>query len=386
MVRRRRKKNNFLGWLMQPFIYRRGLVQPPDMTLLIVIGLLLFLGLVFLSSASSSLAFFTYGDTYYFVKQQLFAIFVGLAVFYILLRINYKHYQKLTPLLLIVSIIVLLLPLFGPLQGEFGTAKSWIVVGGHSFQTSEVAKLFFILYLAGTLSKKGAVIKSFKTGTLPFIIILGIICALIVMQPDIGTLSIIVLTSLGLFFVAGAKISHIFAIIMAGLAGFFALIKMAPYRLDRITAWLDPNVDPQGIGYQVKQSLIAIGSGSWFGVGLGSSRQKSYLPHPANDSIFAVIAEEIGFIFTIGFIILFFILMYRGFMIAKNSDNNFAKLIALGITIWISVQFFINVAGIIKLLPLTGVPLPFVSLGGSNLVATLAAMGILANISRFTKQ
>ena len=251
MVRRRKKRNNLLAWLLEPFIYRRGLVQPPDMALLIIIGLLLFLGLVFLSSASSSLAFFSYGDTYYFVKQQLFAIFVGLIVFYILLRINYKHYQKLTPLLLIVSIIVLLLPLFGPLQGEFGTAQSWIVIGGHSFQTSEIAKLFFILYLAGTLSKKGTAIKSFKNGTLPFIIILGIISALIVMQPDIGTLSIVALTSLALFFAAGAKLSHVFAIIMAGLAGFFALIKMASYRLARITAWLDPNADPQGIGYQI---------------------------------------------------------------------------------------------------------------------------------------
>ena len=385
MVRRRRK-NNLLGWLLQPFIHRRGLVQPPDMILLIIIGLLLFLGLVFLSSASSSLAFFTYGDTYYFVKQQLFAIFVGLVAFYILLRINYKHYQKFTPLLLVISIIVLLLPLFGPLQGEFGTAQSWIVLGGHSFQTSEIAKLFFILYLAGALGKKGADIKNFKTGTLPFIIILGIISGLILMQPDIGTLSIVVLTALALFFVAGAKFSHVFAIIMVGLAGFFALIKMAAYRVARFTAWLDPNVDPQGVGWQIKQSLIAIGSGGWFGMGLGGSRQKSYLPHPANDSIFAVIAEEIGFIFTIIFIILFFVLMYRGFMIVKNSNDNFAKLIALGITIWISVQFFINVAGIIKLLPLTGVPLPFVSLGGSNLVATLAAMGILANISRFAKQ
>jgi cell division protein FtsW len=162
------------------------------------------------------------------------------------------------------------------------------------------------------------------------------------------------------------------------------MIKAAPYRMNRFVAWLNPDFDPQGIGWQIKQSLIAIGSGGWLGLGLGSSRQKSYLPMPANDSIFAVVAEEIGFIFTIIFLALFAILMLRGFRIIRHSEDNFAKLIALGITIWISLQIFINIAGMLQLLPLTGVPLPFISLGGSNLMVTLLSMGILANISRFT--
>jgi cell division protein FtsW len=184
--------------------------------------------------------------------------------------------------------------------------------------------------------------------------------------------------------VAGAKLTHLWSILGAGALAFIVMVKTAPYRMNRITVWLNPDVDPQGIGWQIKQSLIAVGSGGWLGLGLGASRQKSYLPQPANDSIFAVIAEEIGFIFTLAFIILFSILIYRGFQIVRQSNDNFAKLLALGITIWIALQVLINIGGMLKIMPLTGVPLPFISLGGTNLVVTLIAMGILANISKFT--
>ncbi|MBT4849496.1 cell division protein FtsW [Candidatus Parcubacteria bacterium] len=383
MVRSRRK-NNLFQWLLQPFLPKRGLEHQPDYVLLITIGLLIFFGLLFLSSASSTLAFYKYQDTYRFVKQQiLHGLLPGILFFYIAFRINYKHYKKFTWFFLIASFILLSLVFFGALGSDYGTAQSWIVVGGRSFQTSELVKLAFVLFLAGWLSEKGKdIIK--VSSAVTFTIILLIISFFIIKQPDIGTLSIILLTSVSMYFVAGAKWTHFTALVGGGAIAFLAMIKAAPYRMNRFVAWLNPDFDPQGIGWQIKQSLIAIGSGGWLGLGLGSSRQKSYLPMPANDSIFAVVAEEIGFIFTIIFLALFAILMLRGFRIIRHSEDNFAKLIALGITIWISLQIFINIAGMLQLLPLTGVPLPFISLGGSNLMVTLLSMGILANISRFT--
>lgn len=380
----RRKKSSLLDWLVEPFTAKRGEGHQPDMTLLIVVGLLLFLGLIFLSSASSTLAFYRHGDTYRFVKQQLtHGLLPGLLLFYIALRINYQYYRKLAWLALVASLVLLIMVFWTSLSGDF-SAQSWIIIGGFSFQPAELVKLLMIIFLAAWFDKKGADIKNLSSTTIPFLIILGLVSFLIIKQPDIGTLSIIAITSMAMFFAAGARFTHIITIVLGALAAFIVMVKAAPYRMNRIIAWLNPDVDPQGIGWQIKQSLIAIGSGGWFGLGLGSSRQKSYLPQPANDSIFAVIAEEIGFLFSTAFIVLFIVLINRVFYIVKNSDDNFAKLTALGIGVWMSLQIFINIGGMLKLMPLTGVPLPFVSLGGTNLVVTLIAVGILANISKYT--
>lgn len=386
MVRSRRRNNNVLHWLLEPFFPKRGLDHQPDYVLLITIGLLLFFGLLFLSSASSTMGFYKHQDTYRFVKQQItHGLLPGLLFFYIAFRVNYKFYKKFTWIFLIASFVLLSIVFFGSLGSDYGTAQSWIVLGGFSFQTSELVKLFFVLFLAGWLAEKGKDIAKLSSAII-FVLILLIISFFIIKQPDMGTLSIIISTAVAMYFVAGARWTHFTALVGAGAIAFVAMIKAAPYRMDRFITWFNPDFDPRGIGWQVKQSLIAVGSGGWFGLGLGSSRQKSYLPMPANDSIFAVIAEEIGFIFTILFLGLFAVLMFRGFSIIKNSDDNFAKLVALGITVWISLQIFVNISGMLQILPLTGVPLPFISLGGSNLVVTLISMGILANISRFTHQ
>ncbi|RJP61764.1 MAG: cell division protein FtsW [Ignavibacteriales bacterium] len=380
----KRKRNNFIEWFLQPFIDKRGYGHQPDFVLLITIGLLLFFGLIFLSSASSALGFFKYeGDTYRFLKQQItHGLLPGLLFFYIAVRINYQSYQKLAGLGLIGSFILLLLVFFTSSSGDF-SAQSWIILGGISFQPAELVKLLLIVFLAAWFDKRGTDVIDLKKTTIPFVIIIGLISLLIIKQPDIGTLSIIGFTVLSMYYVAGAKWNHLLTILAVAGLSFLAMIKAAPYRMNRIVSWLHPDVDPQGIGWQIKQSLIAVGSGGWFGLGLGSSRQKSYLPQPANDSIFAVISEEIGFVFSLAFIVLFIILIYRGFQIVRKSDDNFAKLLAVGISSWMAVQVFINIGGMIKLMPLTGVPLPFVSLGGSNLVVTLIAMGILINISKF---
>lgn len=386
MVGRRKKQNNFWVWFLEPFVPRRGSAgHQPDFVLLIIIGLLLFFGLIFLSSASSTLAFYRHNDTYRFVKQQLtHGILPGLFLFYIACRMNYQVYKKFLWPALMFSFLLLILVFTTSLQGGFGSAESWISLGSLSFQPAELVKLSLIIFLAGWLDNKGSQVKSMKATTIPFIIILIIVSFLIIKQPDFGTLTIIAITALAMFYIAGARLSHLIYIIGAASVSFIALVKAAPYRMNRFIAWLNPEIDPQGIGWQIKQSLIAIGSGGWLGAGLGASRQKSYLPQPANDSIFAIIAEEIGFIFTVGLVILFIILMYRGFQIVKKSDDNFAKLIALGITVWISLQIFINISGMLQLLPLTGVPLPLISLGGTNLVVTMVALGILINISKFT--
>lgn len=391
MVRRRRVKNNkfnFFAWLLKPFFPDRGPEHHPDRALLVSIGLLLFLGIIFLSSASSTLAFYRHMDAYRFVKQQLtHGVLPGILLFYITFRIDYKIYKKFTYLWLALSFLLLILVFIPAFKGDFGTAQSWIVIGGSfAIQPSEMVKLLLILFLSAWFVDKGRKINELKATTIPFVLFLLAVSFLLVMQPDFGTLSIIALTSLALFYIAGARFWHLLAIFAAAAGGFFVMVKAAPYRMNRFAAWLNPDIDPQGIGWQIKQSLIAVGSGGWLGLGLGSSRQKSYLPMPANDSIFAVIAEELGFIFTVVFLALFITLIYRGFLIAKRSPDNFAKLVALGITIWLSFQIFINIGGMIKLVPLTGVPLPFISLGGTNLVVTLIAMGILANISKFTTQ
>jgi cell division protein FtsW len=381
-----KKQNKFKKWLFAPFMADRQSHQP-DFILLTTVGLLVFFGMLFLSSTSSSLAFNQRDqDIYFFVKQQItHGLLPGLLFFYLALRINYQTYKKYFKLFFIGSVILLLVVFIPGLQLTGASAKSWIVLGSISLQTSEIVKLCFILFLAGWLEREGSRIKHWRSGAWPFIIFLGIISLLLILQPDIGTLSIIVLTSLAMYFVAGANWKHFLAMIGMGFVALIAMVKAAPYRMDRFLAFMDADRDPLGISYQIRQALIAVGSGGWFGLGLGYSRQKfNYLPEPAGDSIFAIIAEEIGFVFAVLFILLFATLMIRGFHIVRSAPDNFGKFIALGIVVWLSAQIFINIASIIGLLPLTGVPLPLVSLGGTNLLITLLSIGILANISKFT--
>jgi len=384
----RRKRNKLLEWFLKPL---RGSINKhaPDYFLLIITGLLLFFGLLFLSSASAPLAFYKHDqETYYFLKQQiLHGLIPGLIIFYLALRIDYFKYKKYYPYFLIATIILLLAVFIPGLKTDYGQANSWIYIGSVSFQTSELAKLTLIIFLAGWFNSSLARFKYWQSGFLPFSLLLLTIAILLAFQPDFGTLIILVLIALSMYFAIGAPLKHLGIIITAGLLGLFIAVKTAPYRLARFTAFLNPEIDPQGIGWQIKQALIAVGSGHYFGLGIGQSRQKfRYLPEPAGDSIFAIIAEELGFIFTLLFLSLFVFLMLRGFKIIRNSNDNFAKLIALGITIWLTAQVFINIGALIGLLPLTGVPLPFVSLGGSNLMVTLLSIGILANISKFTKK
>lgn len=359
----------------------------PDYLFLGLVFVIVIFGLIMLSSAGTVVSFQKWQDSYYYFKHQIFyGLIPGVILFFICFRINYLAWRKLAPFLLILSFILLLLVFIPGLEVFDSKAKSWINLRLFSFQPSEIIKLTYILYLANWIEKQGQVkIKDLNFGFLPFLAVLGLIMVLIALEPDFGTMSVIVLIALIIYFVAGARIRHLASFILAMSGLFLVLIKIAPYRLARFTTFLNPSFDPRGIGYHINQAFLAIGSGGWFGRGFGLSRQKfRYLPEPIGDSIFAIIAEELGFIVCLVFLLLLLALFLRGYKIAKNCPDKFSKIVVVGIISWFMVQTFFNIGAMVGLLPLTGVPLIFVSYGGTSLAVALAAVGIVANISRWT--
>ena len=364
-------------------------MHKPDYVLIGLIGVIIIFGLVMLSSASSAVAYEKFQDSYWYFKHQIiFGLLPGIAAFFVTAKIDYRRWKKYAFPLLVISIILLLVVFIPGLGVSYGRARNWINFFGMSLQPAEIVKLTFLLYLAAWLEKreKGE-IKDFSSSFIPFISVLGIIVLLMALQPDIGTMTVIVLISLIVYFTAGAPLVHLSWISFLGTGLLFLLIKIAPYRAARLTTFLHPELDPQGVGYHINQALLAIGSGGLFGLGFGNSRQKfQYLPEVVGDSIFAVTAEELGFIFSAALIILFIFLAIKGFRIARQSPDGFGRLVAVGITSWLIFQTFINVGAIIGLLPLTGVPLPFVSYGGTAFTVGLAAVGILVNISKYSRE
>ena len=274
------------------------------------------------------------------------------------------------------------------LRSEYGTARSWINIFGMSLQPSELVKLSFLIYLATWLEAKKGELNEFSSGIFPFLVILTVISVLMLLQPDLGTLFIIALTSMVVFFVGGGKLSHIFmVVILACLALFLMLSLKSNYQSDRFKCVKDPNYSAQDKCYQINQSLIAVGSGGWFGRGIGQSRQKfMYLPEVWGDSIFPIIAEELGFVFSTLLLLLYLFIFYRGIIIARTAPDIYGSALATGIVVWLSVQSFLNIGGMTNLIPMTGVPLPFISAGGSAILSNLIAMGILVNISKQTRQ
>lgn len=359
----------------------------PDYAYIGTFALILFIGLFMLSSVSTAVAFHRFADSYYYIKHQLlFGVIPGILALLVVANIDYKYWRQWSWPLIVASIVLLVLVFIPGIGYKFGGARSWINFFGIIFQPSEILKLTFLIYLATWLEKRGLKkVKDFHDGFLPFLSSLGIIMLLIILQPDIGTMSIIVMISLIVFFVGGGAIKHLLALSAGGIGLLALLIKIAPYRAARFKVFLDPASDPQGIGYHINQALIAIGSGGLFGVGFGHSRQKHlYLPEVIGDSVFAVMAEELGFVVITAFILLFVFLTYRGFLIAKHAPDRFSQLVATGITAWISVQAIINIAAMVSLMPLTGLTLPFISYGSSSLVILMVGVGIMINISRQT--
>lgn len=355
----------------------------PDYFLIAAVVVLALIGLTMVSSASVAMAAQKMGDHYYYFKHQFFiGILGGGFLAFLTYKTDYHKWKRFAFPFLLLSLLSLAAVFVPGVGKNYGGASRWIKIGSQTFQPSELIKLIFIIYLAAWMSKDGEKVKKFKEGFLPFAALIGIISILIIKQPDVGTLGVIIFISVAMFFVAGAKLSYICSLFFAGCLSLWGLIKIAPYRMNRLLVFLNPGLDPKGIGYQIGQALLAIGSGGIFGLGLGYSRQKfNYLPEPIGDSVFAIIAEELGIIGTSCIIILFIFIAWRGFKIAKKTPDRFGRLLAAGITAWIIFQALMNIAAITSLMPLTGIPLPFISYGSSSLVMLMIGIGIMANIS-----
>ena len=350
----------------------------PDPYLILATLMLVIFGLVMVSSASVVESYQVTGsNTYYFWRQAIIAG-VGLGFWYFLQKIDYHQYRLIATSLLLLSIILLVLVFVPGLGIEAGGSHRWIGVGDLTLQVTEVMKLGLIVYLAYWFERKGPKITNFYYTFLPFILIMA--------EPDMGTTMVVASIGMTMYFSAGGSWQHITSIIVVGSLLVWAMILAAPYRLARLLTFLNPGNDPLGAGYHINQALIALGSGGLFGFGFGKSRQKfNFLPEASSDSIFAIIGEELGFIGVVLLVLLpFTIFIWRGLQIAKRAPDTFGRLLAVGITAWIGFQTIINIGSIIGLIPLTGVPLPFISHGGTSLVFILIASGILLNISRQT--
>lgn len=353
-------------------------------TLTILVFILVILGLVILSSAGVVEGQKRFGSpNYYWEHQFLYGVLPGIALFFLFSNLDRKFWKKISlPLLIFATGLLVLVFVPGVGYGLRG-AQRWLNLKFFSFQPSEVLKLSLIVYLAAWFSQRGSRINNKPNSLVPFFLVLGFADLLLLLQPDMGTFILITLIAVSMYFFAGFKLSHFLALvlILAILVG--ALSVFEPYRFNRLKAFINPTADKQGTSYHINQAILGIGSGGIFGLGFGQSRQKfNYLPEPVGDSIFAVVVEELGFVGAIILISLFLIFSLVMIGIAKNAGGQFERLLTLGITVWISGQAFINVAAISGLIPLTGIPLPFISFGSSSLASLLASLGIVVNISK----
>jgi cell division protein FtsW len=358
----------------------------PDLWMIAATLGILAIGVVMVYSASAVAAFHDYGDPYYYLKRQLVFAVLGVGAMFVTMNVDYRSWRKWAAPGLLLCFGLLLIVLVPGVGVERGGARSWLGIGSFGIQPSEFMKLAMILFLARLLAERQNLMTSFSRGLLPPLAIMGTAFGLIMLQPDLGTGAVMIGASLLVIYVAGARVSHLAGLGLLGLAGLGALIAAAPYRLLRITAYLDPWKDPLGAGYQSIQSLYAIGPGGLVGLGLGMSRQKyNYLPEPQTDFIFSILAEELGFIGGSLLLLLFLVLIWRGMRTAITLTDPFASLLATGIVGIIAVQVLINIGVVIGLLPVTGITLPLVSYGGSSLTLLLTALGILLNLSRYSR-
>lgn len=355
-----------------------------DRTFLALVASVTLLGLVILASASGPQGFVKFDDAYYFLKHQvIFGLLPGVIGLVIAARIPYTTYRRFAGVMLIVSIVLLTLVFIPGIGADFGSSHTWISLGSFSMQPSELVKLTFLFYLAAWMEKRGEhELRDVSSGLLPFITVLGVIMLLLILQPDTGTMGIIVAMALAVYFVAGAPMRYFVAFGALGSFLFWLLIKLSPYRAARFMTFLHPELDPQGVGYHINQALLAVGSGGFFGRGYGHSLQKfQYLPEVAGDSIFAVLAEEMGFLLTTAVLVLYVMMLLRGLRIASGAPDAFGRYLVVGIMAWLGIQAFVNIGAMVGMLPITGVPLPFVSYGGTALAIGLTAIGIVMNVS-----
>ena len=350
--------------------------------LLIAVILICIFGIIMIYSASSIWAEYKYNDPFKFVKAQSIFFIIGLLFIFILSKFNIDILYKKANLILLICFILLVLVLIPGIGTIRNGSRSWFGIGSLGIQPSEFAKIGLIIFVAKYLANNQKNVKDIKKGVLPILLVIGVFFALIMLEPDFGTAMVIVLTLIVMIFISGVKLSFFIKIGILGLLGIAGLIIVAPYRMERIISFLNPWVDPLGSGYQIIQSLYAIGPGGLLGQGFLNSHQKQfYLPEPQTDFIFSIISEEFGFLGILIVTSFIAFIFYRIIKIALKENNLFKKYLAFGLGFGIIIQSLLNIAVVIGLIPVTGVTLPFLSYGGSSLLISMISIGIILNIS-----
>lgn len=355
-----------------------------DYFLLSLAIILLLLGVIILTSISAPLSLEKFGNTYYYLKRHMVVgVIPGLVLAFFLFMVNLELLKKWAPLLFLINLILMIIVFLPKIGLTLGGATRWLHIGRNvTFQPSEALKLTFVLYLASLMAARE---KPSQT-LLAFLGTSLLIGALLILQPNISTLVIILLTGVVIYFTMNTPLWQTLVMVLGGIPVLIWLIILAPYRFQRLVAFLKPEIDPLGITYQSKQALVAVGSGGILGLGLGMSKQKfGFLPESLTDSVFAIFAEETGFLGSVILVFLFLLLLWRGLKIAKESSDKFRKASATGIAFWLCFQSFLSIGIMIGLLPIAGIPLPFISYGGSHLVTEMAGIGILLNLAKYRK-
>lgn len=358
--------------------------QKPDYVLILTLLALTVIGILMVYSASVVSSYSITKNPNFYFQRQVFSVILGVGAFIIATKIHYTFWKKVAPFAFVLGLLLSALVFIPGLGMNHGGANRWIDIGPLNLQPSEFLKIGVILYLAAFFERAQKSVGHLKT-FIPFAVILTVLAVMLMAQPDLGTFLVVALVSIIIFFIAGANPFHLLTLGAAGVIGIVTLIKAAPYRMARLLVFLNPGADKSGAGYQINQAMIAVGTGGLFGLGFNKSRQKyQYLPESQTDSIIAIMAEELGLFRVAGILALFVLLIIRGLNIAKKAPDLFARLVVIGVVSWVGVQTLLNVSANLSLVPLTGVPLPFISYGGSSIIVLLFAFGIVTNISKYS--
>jgi cell division protein FtsW len=372
-----------VGTTFPPPMRMRAPLAPPDLWIFAFVAGLVAIGLVMVFSASSATAYATYHDTAYFLKRQLMWLAIGGVFAYGAYRIDYSKLKKISPVLVGITALMLVLTLIPHVGLQTGGARRWLGASIVSFQPSEIAKLTLVLFLAAKLSTIGPTVRSLVRGVVPALLVAALLAVPILLEPDMGTASLVMFTAFGMLFCAGARIEHLAISVLALLPPVALAVGASAYKRARILAFLDPWKDAQNTGFHIVQSLLALGSGGVFGLGLGASRQKFfYLPEAHTDFIFAVLGEELGMLGTIIVLALFAAFAIRAFLLAQRAPDRFGFFLIAGCALLIVIQAFINIGVVTSSWPVTGVPLPFISFGGTSLIVSLIAVALIMNVAR----
>lgn len=352
-------------------------------SIFLLVFVLVSIGVVMIYSASAIYAYSNTGDSLYFLKRHLFYLAIGYLMMFLAMSVDLALVRSLAKPLIGAAVVLLVLVLVPHIGKEISGAKRWFKLGMFNFQPSEFAKIAIIVYMADFVSRKGSLMKTFFRGYVPAMLVLGLVVGLVLLEPDLGTAVTISVITIIILFASGARGSHLLTFLLAGIPALYVLVFSAPYRRRRIMAFLNPWADKRGVGFQIIQSFVALGSGGLIGVGLGQSRQKLfYLPASHTDFIFSIIGEELGFLGVASIVILFTLFLWQGMKVSFRANEGFEKVLSMGIVSLIAFEAVINIGVTAGAFPTKGLPLPFISYGGSGLIFHLMAIGLLLNVAK----